>query len=1600
MNFARSFKFFGKTVFFAAFLAAFSGCGESSEKTAPAADVPARRTTVPAEPVSATTPAAVPAVSAAPSGVPATEEKTELRVTWTQFDRANKEYDIVFSRPIYSEELAEHLTFTPAVEFRRVHTYSPTYFSVRADFEPGKTYTARVGKGLRAAGTDGMTLEEDFVDVFIAPDLLPQLEFLTRGTFFPLNAPDFELPLHLVNPQGKISVETREAYADCAAGFIASPQNSDFSKKVFEESFAPEARRNRSEAFSLELEKIGIARRPGMYLVRISDDGAPRYGYYGGASDTRFVVVTDLVLQAVRNGSELVLVLKNLSGNAPVPDAKISVFSRKNRLVSEVRTDASGFAKIALPELDDYEDYAVLLLAESGGDRTFLSLRGLASVRQNGGAGFAKFGTRAYVFPERGVCRPGEKIHVFAALRDGETLCAKGGVPAEFYVEDPKGNAFSRVPVVGDEFGFYKAEIPVPAFAATGSYRVELRIPGRVYRPFGVSSFSVAEYVPDTIELSLEALAKENETVIRGRAGYYFGAPLAAGTVRLTRSVGFVDFSPKSQEFAGFAFGAPMPESLAFTETARNAETDGNGVFEASFAAPVFDRAVTQPVVDLVEASVSGAQGGRLVSSRAYRKIHYADFYFGTREKSVSERERVFEILALSPEEKTVALDGKKFRAELSCTEWGYVLREAADGSAVCEWQRREIAEKEIAFDGSARELAVPVPRGGYWTLRVFDDAGTLLHEREFWHYYGETGTRSKNASLLSFSFDKEKYAPGETARITFESSVSGTAVLFFGSEKIEGMRQADVRFGKNVFELPVPADEKGGSRFFSLTASGNVGGEMQRLFGVGAVPVDQRSRRIFVKTTAPEVVRPGEKTTVGISLADADGNPVSGEVQLWAVDRGVLSLTGFATPDAFSHFFAPKACPYEFGDGYGDIYPRLKIDGKLIGGGAGALRKFLGEEDESKKSAVVMTDVLRVPASGETTAELVMPDFFDGGLRLMAVAVSGEKLGGGEANVIVRNPVSVKATAPRAAAFGDEFEILSEVFSTSLPEQDLSWRILRDGEEIFSGTEPAVKQGGKFVLRERVSAGTRSGASHFEITVSDASGEICGRENFVVSVRSPLVARDVVRAHRVEPGETREFPAAGAFGSLEIGSPALAVAGALKWLEEYPYGCLEQTAAGAFPLLATEPLVRAGVVPAEYRESAASKIRGAIARLASMRLADGSYSMWAGGRTTWLSGTLFAYHFLLEADAAGFPLDARSRDAVRLRLKSVLNRRSESVATRAYALFLLALSGDGRAEDFAGALLAERGGDDFSRFLIGAALVKTGRAADGMNVIAPLLGKHFWAARPNGSDCLDSDVRRAGFALRILSEIAPDDPATAKLALELCGEMKSDGHWGSTQKNAWAAFGLAKFFAFGGAGTERGTAEFGGEKKPLEGVLKIPGGNAVRLENTGTRPIFVFERSREIPEKAESESAGFEISREYLDAAGTPVTQCETGDLLTVKIRVRADARCESAVICDLLPGGLEIEDESLATRGRANAPKSAKSSAFREAARERRFDRFLAFGEFSGSSEFSEITYRVRAVSRGKFGIPPIQVESMYDGEQRAIRTPSPDASVFEVR
>src|SRR5690606_14985626 len=108
------------------------------------------------------------------------------------------------------------------------------------------------------------------------------------------------------------------------------------------------------------------------------------------------------------------------------------------------------------------------------------------------------------------------------------------------------------------------------------------------------------------------------------------------------------------------------------------------------------------------------------------------------------------------------------------------------------------------------------------------------------------------------------------------------------------------------------------------------------RADGMVNLPVSAESRVIDLALTAPLEVRPNTELVVTAELRDkATSAPVSGDVIIWAVDEGVLTLTDFKTPSPGSFFAASRQLMVKTADFFSKLMPDI-LEGATAASGTG----------------------------------------------------------------------------------------------------------------------------------------------------------------------------------------------------------------------------------------------------------------------------------------------------------------------------------------------------------------------------------------------------------------------------------------------------------------------------------------------------------------------------------------------------------------------------------------------------------------------------------------------------------------------------------------
>lgn len=141
------------------------------------------------------------------------------------------------------------------------------------------------------------------------------------------------------------------------------------------------------------------------------------------------------------------------------------------------------------------------------------------------------------------------------------------------------------------------------------------------------------------------------------------------------------------------------------------------------------------------------------------------------------------------------------------------------------------------------------------------------------------------------------------------------------------------------------------------------------------------------------------------------------------------------------------------------------------------------------------------------------------------------------------------------------------------------------------------------------------------------------------------------------------------------------------------------------------------------------------------------------------------------------------------------------------------------------------------------------------------------------------------------------------------------------------------------------------------------------------------------------------EVKRDYYTTDGKPWSGgvLDEGDALIVKVSITASRAMPDALLTDLLPAGLEVENFNLGdARQWAGVVVDGIEIADRDDAAEVRHeeyrdDRYVAALKLD-SGNTARVFYLVRAVTPGTYTVPPSLVEDMYRPDLRGVGKASP--------
>ena len=722
-------------------------------------------------------------------------------------------------------------------------------------------------------------------------------------------------------------------------------------------------------------------------------------------------------------------------------------------------------------------------------------------------------------------------------------------------------------------------------------------------------------------------------------------------------------------------------------------------------------------------------------------------------------------------------------------------------------------------------------------------------------------------------------------------------------------------------------------------------------------------------------------------------------------VDEGLLDLTRFRTPDPWQAFNAREALGVNTWDLYNYVVGAYggRIEQLFSIGGDDALNKGPKAIVNRFKPVVQFAGPFLLKKGEKRQHTYKMPNY-NGRVRVMVVAGNGEAYGNTEKSVLVRKPVMLLGTLPRVIGIGEEMVVPATVFATEKGVGDVQVTIACSGNMEVVGEKSHMlhfETVSDKLAQFRIRVKDIPGAGHVKVTATGGGEKSVYETDIEIrSVRRPQIK---VTPVTLEAGKswkgTVGLPGVEGTNSLVLEMSDVQpvnLSTRLSYLLGYPHGCVEQITSKAFPQLYLSGVAS---LTREQEQSTEATVKEVIRRLRSYQTVDGSFSYWPGGTAPNAWGTVYAIHFLLEAEKKGYlvpegmkrnALNDLSRIARNWKPEASYSAESEEM-TQAYRLFVLAL-GQVAEVGAMNRLKESKTLMSMSRYLLAAGYALVGRPDVSKELVVKTTALTTACSgydQTFGSDLRDISIRLMTFCL------LGDGKEAALLTNEISKTLASDD-WLSTQSTAFSLVALSDYMEkYKMSGLMDFSYAVDGKTKKVsttrniwtETLLdKAASSASLELKNTGKSTLFARLVAEGIPAegKEEAYANGLTLAVSYMDHDGHPVNtsalQQGTNFMAVVTVANSSPRGYSHLVLTEVFPAGWEILNTRFLTGDTVDNRVTGVNY------QDIRDDRAYSYIDYLPAGKQVTVRINLCAVYPGRFYLPPVYCEAMYDHLVRA--------------
>ncbi len=1527
---------------------------------------------------------------------------------------------LYFSENKNLENVKDHITIDGVSDFF-VNVVDKTLV-ISGDFKSNTAYNIRL-----FAPLGGMTSDE--ILTLTTPNLEPSLEFKNDGIYLAKikdkkirirsrNIENVNISLKRVNED---NIAWLEGYYGISSDKKSTKRYEDYGllrygTEIYNKKFAIDNKLNTWTETDIDLVKIiEEYGQKGLFLIQVSygpedlltkfkaypnekENVDPysnyyysNYLYYNGLI-SKGIILSDIGIISKKVEDRIFVYTQELSTGKELEGVKVSLWTYNN-MEKIAYTNEDG---VAIFDYDSFDEYRIK--AEYNDDFAFLSSStdqinyGIAD---NSGIISEKGGLRAYMYTERGVYRPGDKVYTSAILFEkGKELPANQNLVLKIITPQGKKYKELRGKYIGESL--YTFEFETKEEDISGNWLMELYLGEKLIKK---SYLKIENIVPPRIKVKNDLVLEGAKLINTINAEYLFGAPgsnlkyesnLSISTGKNTfknyKNYSFVNELYNNNLNKQYRQGTLTNEGNIINEYDINID---NGPFKMNLTL----------VTDVFQSD------GRKVTEISNISYDTHDYYVGV-ERFDSYYKRGDKI-----EPKVVIVDknGELLEGELTYNIYKNETYWWWDYSSYDSFKRSyKKNEDTLLIDNgkinSGEKLEVNLDEYGEYYVEVIGQnghkSGTFIKAG----YYSNNTNRGDTFNKITL--DKKEYSPGERVLASIESPSNGVGIVSIedGKNIIETFR-VDINKGRNDIEFVVKEEYLPGVyvNIIILQKMEGMIGEEIRLQGLEYVKIFSDKYSMGAEIEVEDLYT--DSNNIQVKIDTSKGNSV---YTLAVVDEGLLALTKYQSPNAYNAFFSKEKYSINNMDNYGKIinFNSDEAHKTLIPGGGyydevefsnKAIAEINAEPNSAKR--IKSTSKFYTGKTDEDGKAIVNVDLdeYMGQVRFMLVATKDGSFAAKSRESKIRSDVVLEEGLPRVLTPGDKLTTTLDIF-VNKEMDNIAFGGIRVEGPIRINSIDRIKfdssKSGVYDFKFQIEALSEVGIGK---VIYYYESEGFQKEKVVeISVASNAPYQEYTEDFQLESNKNKQFKiqeeaikGSGEAKILVSREPLYNLYGRLNYLIRYPYGCLEQTTSTLFAQLNIDKVLN---LSKEELTEIDKNMNEGIRRLEKFMLPDGSLAYWESSTTTNKWGSSYAYYFLVKAKNKGYYVSEEFLDRLKNYLKKEANNTRDLNLTNLHRLYVLSLDNVGNIN--AMNYYKQNKLKDMSnqeKFLLAGSYANLGYKKIANSIIE---GVSYEVGEREWDYDFGSELRDKAIILDLSVILGKED--TKELYNEIMSKLASK-NWYSTQTIAYSLVAISNYLDLEKDYEPINYEYVIGNKVVRKKLLKNNEtidltehlGKEITITNTSNEKIyFSYNFSGKMKNEDQVEFArGIKLSADYYDRSGNKLNDfnnIKQGEDIWVIYRLNKgrSSNYMNMALYQNLPSGLEIENQRISNykypdwlERKLNYKQSYSNMDIRD-------DKVVWFFDWYYGNEINFVV-KLNSVTTGEFYMPGAVLEGMYTNE-----------------